>query len=109
MTENSYEQLDSLFKDIRLRLVQVRQSDPTTAEELKGLVTQLELWFDSLVIDALRLRRLENVLQRTIKLAKRLQERLDGGYEGTRDKAVRDADQLLDEYVRPSIDKHTET
>ncbi len=59
MIENSYEQVDNLFVQIRLRLGQVRQSDPATADELKGLVSQLELWVDSLVIDSLKLRSLQ--------------------------------------------------
>ncbi|NQT47733.1 MAG: hypothetical protein HQ578_02015 [Chloroflexi bacterium] len=36
MTEHSYEQIDELFTQLRLRLAVVRQSDPETAEELKG-------------------------------------------------------------------------
>jgi len=60
MTEHSYEQLDDLFAQIRLRLGLVRQSDPATADELKGLVTQLEYWVESLVIDSLKLRSLES-------------------------------------------------
>ena len=59
MTEHSYEQIDELFTQLRLRLAVVRQSDPETAEELKGLLTQLEDWVESLVIDSLKLKSLE--------------------------------------------------
>ncbi len=60
MKENSYDQLDDLFKEIRLRLVLVRQSAPATADDLKGLVAQLEYWVESLVVDSLKLRSLES-------------------------------------------------
>ena len=67
MTEDSYEQIDDLFVQIRLRLAQVRQSDPATADELKGLFTQLEDWVESLVIDSLKLKSLENQPKRVKK------------------------------------------
>ena len=72
-----YEQVDDLFKQIRLCLLQVRQSDPVIAEELKGLVRQLEDWVESLVVNSLKLESLESMLRSTIQLAKRLQERTD--------------------------------
>lgn len=72
-----YEQVDELFKQIRLCLLQVRKSDPVIAEELKGLVRQLEDWVESLVVNALKLESLESMLRSTIQLAKRLQERTD--------------------------------
>ena len=80
MAHNSYEQyeqVDDLFKQIRLCLLQVRQSDPVIAEELKGLVRQLEDWVESLVVNSLKLESLESMLRSTIQLAKRLQERTD--------------------------------
>ena len=67
MTENSYEQIDDLFVQIRLRLGRVRQSDPATADELKGLLTQLEDWVESLVIDSLKLKSLESQPKRATK------------------------------------------
>ncbi len=67
MTENSYEQLDRLLTQIRLRLAQVRQSDPAAANELKELITQLELWVESLVIDSLKLRSLESRTKKATK------------------------------------------
>jgi len=60
MTENSSEQIDDLFVQIRLRLLRVKQSDPATADELKGLLTQLEDMVESLVVDSLKLRSLES-------------------------------------------------
>ena len=77
VTEKSYEQLDDLFKEIRLGLAKVRQSDPTTVDDLKSRLTQLEFWVESLVADSLKLKSLENLLQRSTELAKRLRERLD--------------------------------
>ena len=56
--ENASEQIDDLLVQIRLRLLQVRQSDPATADELKGLLTQLEDWVESLVVDSLKLKSL---------------------------------------------------
>ena len=67
MTENPYEQIDDLFVQIRLRLGRVRQSDPVTADELKGLLTQLEDWVESLVIDSLKLKSLESRSKRATK------------------------------------------
>ena len=60
MTENSSEQIDDLFTQIRLRLVRVRQSDPVIADELKGLLTQLEDMVESLLLDSLKLKSLES-------------------------------------------------
>jgi len=59
MTENFSEQIDDLFRQIRLCLMRVRQSDLATADELKGLLTQLEDMVESLVVDSLKLRSLE--------------------------------------------------
>ncbi len=60
MTEATYEQIDDLFRQIRLRLLQVRERDAATAEELKSLLTQLEDCVESLVIDSLKLKSLES-------------------------------------------------
>ena len=59
MTDDSYEQIDALFAQIRLRLLEIRQSDPAIAEELKSLLLQLEDYTESLVIDSLKLKSLE--------------------------------------------------
>ena len=75
MTENSYEQLDDLFAQIRLRLALVRQSDPAIADELKGLVTQLEDWVESLVVDSLKLRSLEGGTEKATKSENRRRKR----------------------------------
>ena len=100
--ENSYEQLDELFRDIKLRLACMRQANPAAVDELKGLVTQLELWFESLTIDALRLKKLEDMLQRTAQLAKGLQAKLD---EGSPDTTVGDMAWLLDENIDSATDQ----
>ena len=60
MTEHPYEQIDGLFRQLRLRLLDIRQSDPQAVEELKSLVSQLEDYMEQLVIDSLRLRSLES-------------------------------------------------
>ncbi|TET74771.1 MAG: hypothetical protein E3J42_04550 [Dehalococcoidia bacterium] len=60
MKESSSEQIDDLFVQIRLCLSRVRQSDPATADELKGLLTQLEDMVESLVISSLKLKSLES-------------------------------------------------
>ena len=75
MTEKSYEELDDLLVQIRLCLIRVRQSDPATAEELKGLVRQLELWIDSLVVDSLKLKSLKGRPDRATEAQKRRQKR----------------------------------
>ena len=77
MAEKSYDEIDDLFAQIRLRLGQVRQSDPSTAEELKGLMRQLELWVESLVIDSLKLSSLESRPERVTEPQKRRRKRPD--------------------------------
>ena len=67
MTKNSYDELDDLFTQIRLRLALLRQGDAATADELKGLVTQLEDWVESLVVDSLKLKTLESRPKRTTR------------------------------------------
>ena len=60
MKEDVDKSIDDLFAKIRLQLLQVRKSDPATAEELKSLITQLEDWVESLVVDSLKLKSLES-------------------------------------------------
>ena len=64
MTQDSSEQIDELFVRIRLQLLQIRQSDPEIVEELKSLLTQLEDSVESLVIDSLRLKSLEEAAEK---------------------------------------------
>ena len=71
MTEKSHDEIDDLFAKIRLRLSRVRESDPATAEELKGLVIQLEDCVESLIIDSLRLKSLESKPERATEPQKR--------------------------------------
>ena len=78
MIENYYEELDSLFTQIRLCLGRVRQSDPATADEIKELVTQLEDWVESLVIDSLKLKSLESETKRATKAGNRRRKRPSG-------------------------------
>ena len=74
MRKNSSEQIDDLFVQIRLRLSRVRQSDPATADELKGLLTQLEDMVESLVINSLKLRSLESRPERGTEKRRRKRE-----------------------------------
>ena len=67
MIEHPYEQIDSLFRQLRLRLLDIRQSDPQAVEELKSLVSQLEDYMEQLVIDSLRLRSLESKKQKVTR------------------------------------------
>ncbi|MDD5591565.1 MAG: hypothetical protein PHY18_06570, partial [Dehalococcoidales bacterium] len=53
------EQMDELFVSIRLQLVKLRQSDPEVVEELKSLLSQVEDAVESLIIDSLKLKSLE--------------------------------------------------
>jgi hypothetical protein len=79
LIQSPYDEIDELLVQINLSILKLRQSDPSTAGELKSLINQLELWIESLVIDAHRLRRLENLLQRSTKIAKKLWEGLTDG------------------------------
>jgi hypothetical protein len=89
MTEESYEQLDDLFKEIKLGLAKMRRSDPETVDDLKSLIAQLELWVESLVADSIKLKNLEGLLQKTKELAKRLRKGLEKGGKNPEDRAVR--------------------
>jgi hypothetical protein len=91
MTEESYEQLDDLFKEIKLGLAKIRQSDPETVDDLKSLIAQLEMWVESLVTDSLKLKSLEKLLHKTTELAKRLRKGLDKREEGMEEGVVKDA------------------
>lgn len=67
MTEHPYQQIDNLFTQFRLRLLEIRESDPQAVEELKSLVSQLEDYMEQLVIDSLRLRSLEDKTQKVTR------------------------------------------
>ena len=75
MAENSYEQIDDLFAQFRLRLLEIRQSNPETVESLKSLVSQLEDCVERLVIDSIKLKSLENKTGMTSKPKKNRQSR----------------------------------
>ena len=72
MVEYPYEEVDELFIQIKHHLAKMTQSDPGTAEEIYGLVRQLEDWVEPLVIDSLRLRTLEKQLKDVFELVRRL-------------------------------------
>ncbi len=86
MTEESYERLDDLFKEIRLSILKVRKNDPESGNKLKGLIRQLELWVDSLVVDSLQLKTLESEARRRGELVKGLIERLENKSDSTPDR-----------------------
>ena len=67
MTEHPYEQIDNLFAQVRLRLLEIRESDPQAVEELKSLVSQLEDYVEQLVIDSLRLKSLDSKTQKVTR------------------------------------------
>ncbi len=86
MIEESYEKLDDLFKEIRLSILQVRKNDPEKGNKLKGLIRQLELWVDSLVVDSIKLKTLESEVRRRGELAKGLIDRLENESDSTPDR-----------------------
>jgi hypothetical protein len=99
MTEESYDQLDDLFKEIKLGLAKVRRSDPETVDDLKSLIAQLELWVESLVADSLKLKNLEGLLQKTTELAKRLRKGLEKGERNPEGRVARDTSPAATEDV----------
>lgn len=60
MDDEIEQPIDELFTKIRLKLLDLRQADPETVEELKNLIIQLEDWVQSLVVDSLRLKELKS-------------------------------------------------
>ncbi|MFC1894117.1 hypothetical protein ACFLYR_08945 [Chloroflexota bacterium] len=86
MTEKSYETLDDLFKEIRLTILKVRKNDPENGDKLNGLIRQLELWMDSLVVDSIKLNTLESAARRRGELVKGLIERLESNSDITPDR-----------------------
>ncbi len=67
MADHPYEQIDNLFAQLRLRLLEIRDSDPQAVEELKSLVSQLEDYVEQLVIDSLRLKSLDSKTQKVTR------------------------------------------
>jgi hypothetical protein len=65
MENKSYEELDELLAQIRLLLLKMRQSDPTTADELKSRFSQLEIWIESLIVASLKLKGPGSAKQKT--------------------------------------------
>ena len=51
--QSSQEDIDRLFTDIRLRLLEIRNTDPEVVEELKSLLAQLEDYVQQLLINSL--------------------------------------------------------
>jgi len=76
---DSYDQIDNLFAQVRLRLLEIRQSDPAIVEELKSLVSQLEDYVEQLVIDSLKLKNLESGAGKKTKAGKRAPRKKPGG------------------------------
>ena len=69
--------MDDLFVEIRGQLQEVVPHDRMKADKLLELVIQLEYYVDSLVVDSLKLRNIQQWLQGTTALARRLRDRLD--------------------------------
>ena len=67
MADKSYDEIDALLAKMRLSVGKIRQSDPATAEELKGQLRQLEDWVESLVVDSLKLKSLESQPKKAAK------------------------------------------
>jgi hypothetical protein len=75
MTDDAHEQIDNLFAQVRLYLLELRQSNPQTVAELKSLVSQLEDCVERLVIDSLRLKSLEAKARRVTQTRKKPREK----------------------------------
>ena len=76
---DNYDQIDNLFAQVRLRLLEIRQSDPAAVEELKSLVSQLEDYVEQLVIDSLKLKDLESSAGKKTKAVKKVSRKKPGG------------------------------
>jgi len=60
MKEDLDKPIDELFTKIRLKLLDIRQTDPELVEELKNLLVQLEDYVQSLIIDSMKLQDLKD-------------------------------------------------
>ena len=67
MAENSYDQLDDLFAQFRLHLLEIRQCNPETVESMKAILSQLEDCVERLVIDSIKLKSLEEKSEKTTR------------------------------------------
>ena len=59
MSDDVAQTIDELFAEIRLKLFDIRKANPETVEELKSLLSQLEDWVQSLVMDSIRLKEIK--------------------------------------------------
>ena len=59
MIDNPQDQTDNLFAQLRLRLLEIREANPETVEEMKSLISQLEDCVEHLIIDSINLRKLQ--------------------------------------------------
>jgi len=59
MADNPQDQTDNLFAQLRLRLLEIREANPETVEEMKSLISQLEDCVEHLIIDSITLRNLQ--------------------------------------------------
>ena len=59
MSDDVSQTIDELFAEIRLKLFDIRKANPETVEELKSLLSQLEDWVQSLVMDSIRLKEIK--------------------------------------------------
>ena len=64
MSDDVSQTIDELFAEIRLKLFDIRKANPETVEELKSLLSQLEDWVQSLVIDSIRLKEIKAARKR---------------------------------------------
>ena len=64
MSDDIDQNIDELFARIRLKLFDIRKTNPETVEELKNLLSQLEDWVQSLVMDSIRLREIKAARKR---------------------------------------------
>jgi len=71
MEEQSHDEIDDLFRRIRLRLIELRDSSPEAVEEIKSSLTQLEDWVEKLVIDSLHLKSLQSESKKAAAAAKK--------------------------------------
>ena len=54
MGQNASDAIDELFKQIRLKLLKLRENDEVTTNDIKSLLMQLEDWVEKLLIDSLK-------------------------------------------------------
>lgn len=74
MKENISEEMDDLFSKVRLKILEVRESAPEAANDLKNLLAQIEDYTEKLVVDSLRLNDLEQKAKAS-RAKKRTQEK----------------------------------